>query len=88
MEAVSVISNVIILAGIFLFLFACFRAYEEMLEIKRDVQDCKKILKDAYSEERLNNGCDCCCRDCDDKFSCSGACIHADEETPDGENND
>ena len=41
----------------------------------KDIKDDLTTLKGKFV--RTDNGCDICCRDCDDKDVCIGCCSHA-----------
>lgn len=77
---------IIILAIIVLLLYVA-TSYIDLKEIKQTLDELNdKEQKNACTTD---NGCDLCCKDCQDSDVCSGRCVHVKPEkgdNDDGEN--
>ena len=63
----GVLSRVITFGAVIFFIYVIYKLYDKVCFIEKKLKD----------DGQLNNHCDVCCKDCDDKFECTGACIHA-----------
>ena len=74
---INVIDIIIRVLALGLIIFGGLVIAQMIKDVNRIKSDVKYIIQKLTDDGQLNNNCDVYCRDCDDKFECSGACIHA-----------
>lgn len=74
-DVLGFLSRLLVLGAVVFFIYVTYKVYDQLGELKAEVK--KLRIKRESEGKQTNNDCDVCCRECDDKFECSGACIHA-----------